>query len=69
MRPEEKARELFWPFYDLGVSAQIAKRCALIAVHEIEKEITEYGCANDELQNMDSTFRYWDAVKIEVAKL
>lgn len=79
MTPKEKARELF-TIYRFVLSKRnaplgnqkdlIAKQCALIAVDEIEEALTDYGKGDSlELQNMDSTFRYWWKVKQEIEKL
>ncbi len=46
-----------------------AKKCALIAVAEIESELTRYDESSHELQNMESDFRFWDAVKQEIETL
>ena len=39
MTPEEKARELFNLYLNVGMGDGWAKECALIAVDEIEKEV------------------------------
>ncbi len=77
MTPKENAKELFekyfniidnsHPLTDINISA---KQCALIAVDEIEKALTDYGSGDSlQLQNMDSEFRYWEQVKNEIEKL
>jgi hypothetical protein len=77
MTPKEKARELFDKMmYHIMYNCQptlsemVAKECALIAVDEIEKALTDYGRGDSfQLQNMDSEFRYWEQVKNEIEKL
>jgi hypothetical protein len=77
MTPKEKAKEIYCKYTDaldirdLRTTANpFAKRCALIAVDEIEQALTDYGRGDSlELQNMDSTFRYWQEVKQEIENL
>ena len=73
MTPKEKADELIQKmidtYYDTSdfVYDSSAKKCALIAVDEIEKALTDYGRGDSfQLQNMDSEFRYWQQVKQEI---
>jgi hypothetical protein len=79
MTPKQKAKELFSNFGKVTskqlkkggyrYNVDIAKQCALIAVSEIENELTDYGRRMDELQNMDGEWRFWDKVKEEIEKL
>jgi len=77
LTPKEKAKEIYCKYTDaldirdLRTTANpFAKRCALIAVDEIEQALTDYGRGDSlELQNMDSTFRYWQEVKQEIENL
>lgn len=75
MTPEEKARQLIEKYANYNWSNPIelmkerTKQCAIITVDEIEKALTEYGEANNELQNMDRTFNYWQEVRKEIEKL
>ena len=79
MSPKEKAKEIFEKFQSIEDSKSYmggqllftdeAKQCALIAVEEIEEALYQYGVKSMELQNMDSTFRYWQQVKTEIEKL
>jgi hypothetical protein len=72
MTPKEKAKELIskYEFFDVdGRYLCDPKQCALIAVSEIENELTDYGRRMDELQNMDGEWRFWDKVKEEIEKL
>jgi len=41
MTPKDKAQDLFNKFYDLPVILSTAKDCAIIAVDEILREITD----------------------------
>jgi hypothetical protein len=78
MTPKEKAEELFNKYciylragllYD-EEAREDAKQCALIAIDEIEKALTDYGRGDSlQLQNMDSEFRFWEQVKQEIEKL
>lgn len=43
-----------------------AKKCALICISEIELALTEYGTQSNELQNMDSEWRWIEEVKSEI---
>jgi hypothetical protein len=76
MNPKEKAENLVTTFrplvahdkdeedgfeYSREVETYYAKQCALIAVDEIEKALTNY--------DMDSEFRFWEQVKQEIEKL
>ena len=74
MTPQEKAKELVGKFYYRKVihntSIIDSKQCALMAVDEIEKALTDYGRGDSfQLQNMDSEFRFWEQVKQEIEKL
>ena len=71
MTPKEKAKELVSKMLkEVGYDTDLALPCALIAVDEIEKALTEYGRGDSfELQNMDSEFRFWNEVKQEIEKL
>lgn len=78
MEAKDKARELVHSFLTASFGSMeeyvpvpyvFAKQCALIAVGEVEKALTEYGRANDELQNMDREFNYWQEVRKEIEKL
>ena len=77
MTAQEKALDIFNKYYydsDSDLLCTVLSRidaieCALIAVDEIEKALTEYGRANDELQNMDRELNYWQKVRKEVGKL
>jgi hypothetical protein len=46
-----------------------AIQCALIAVEQIETALTDFGQESDELQNMDSEFRFWDKVKNSIKSM
>ena len=48
---------------------ETAKKCALIAVDEIEAEFTEFGQWSHELQNMEQEFRFLNLVREEIKKL
>lgn len=75
MTAKEKANRLVSLFeeqqeyYDANQCSRIAKQCALIAVDEILAALTDYGEENDELQNMESDFRFYEKVKSEIEKL
>lgn len=69
MTAQEKAYQLYGKYRSCQLLPFFAKKCALIAVDEIEKALTEYGRANDELQNMDREFNYWQEVRKEIEKL
>jgi hypothetical protein len=38
MTPKEKAKELFFIFYEIGIDQYDTKQCVLIAVNELIKE-------------------------------
>jgi hypothetical protein len=65
MTPKEKAEDLFDSFvrdgYDLVMSEDMAKRCALIAVNEIIEELI--------VTDFSNRFNYWQEVKQEIEKL
>jgi hypothetical protein len=75
MTPKAKAASLFNKMYKYqldkssDVSWQLAKKQALVCVDQMEEALTNYGAASDELQNMDSEWRYLDEVKTEIAAL
>jgi hypothetical protein len=74
MTTKEKAESIFHQMYKIlwhtNAEPIHCKECALIAVDEIEKALTDYGRGDSfQLQNMDSEFRYWDKVKKEIEKL
>ena len=79
MTAKEKAKELVDSFMNLKppklsdysqIYLPTAKLCALIAVDQIEKALTDYGRGDSfQLQNMDSEFRFWEQVKKEIEKL
>jgi len=58
MTPKEKAIELVGKFYNEIRYFERAKQCALIAVDNLIKYVTEYGGKN-----------YWQEVKKEIEKL
>ena len=74
---KEKAEELVLKYLRLQepdynwFHKGLAKKCALIAVDEIEKSLLEYDNRNNtyELQNMDRDFNYWKQVKKELENL
>jgi hypothetical protein len=80
MTPQEKAKELLEKMnvihYLKGNGLPVSmhksqvKKCALIAVDEIEEALTDYGRGYSfQLQNMDSEFRFWENVKQEIENL
>lgn len=80
MTAKEKAEELYSKYYDRiehslsedvsGFEKDIVKHLVVIAVAEIEQALTDYGRGDSfQLQNMDSEFRFWEQVKIEIEKL
>lgn len=59
MTPKEKADELVTKMLkEVGYDTDLAIPCALIAVDEIEKALTNY--------DMDSEFIFWQEVKQEI---
>jgi len=81
LTPKVKAKELiekFRKYVDSDVDGEKgfefskkrqtrnAKKCALITWSEIVDELIDYGETTDELQNMDSVFRWWADVKTEI---
>jgi hypothetical protein len=66
MTPKEKAEELFNKMKGFRVKHTHSKKCALIAVEEIEKAI-DFDWI--EVQNLESEHRYWEQVKEELKKL
>ena len=78
MTPKEKAKELvdkYWIYLRAGLlydeeAKEDAKHCASIAVEEIEEALADYGRGDSlQLQNMDSEFRFWEQVQIEIQEL
>lgn len=75
MTAKEKANELFNKMYKYqidktcDISWFLARKCALVAVTQIEDALTNYGAMSDELQNMDSEWRFWSDVKTELNNL
>lgn len=78
MKAKQKAKQLiekFRPYVDTEIAGEnnfeyskqqetiMAAKCALIAVSECIQTLIDYGTDNDELQNMDSDFRFWDEVQ------
>jgi hypothetical protein len=79
MTPQEKAQDLIEKHYialfdsdsDKGeeiLVTTLAKKAALITVDEIENALTDYGRNTDELGDMDTEWRYWDKVRIEIRR-
>lgn len=62
MTREEKAKELYWKYYqtvsDTSCPEETAEQCALIAVDEILNYIGEEDCIYPSTQ-----FEYWQEVK------
>ena len=85
MTPKEKAAEIYdrMDYFTNGyvgssmlsntefsdVKVKNTKALALLIVDQIENALTEYGSESNELQNMDSEFRFWDAVRNEINAL
>lgn len=72
MTPKEKAKELYWKYYqnisDTSFPEETAKLCALIAVDEIIEECGNWaGGTNDGWDT--KRFDYWQEVKQEIEKL
>lgn len=65
MTPKEKAEDLIDLYvrdgYDLVMSEDMAKRCALIAVNEIIEELI--------VTDFSNRFNYWQEVKQEIEQL
>jgi hypothetical protein len=68
MTPKEKAEELFEAMKGFRVKHTHSKKCARVAVEQIELALTNYGATSDELQNMDSEWRFWQSVTNELNK-
>ena len=71
MTPKIKALELFNRFYDpylTKTDLKNAKRCALIAVDEIIKELETF-YPKYESWDLKAKFSYWQEVKQEIEKL
>lgn len=69
MTPKQKAEELIRLFSSNCRECSgddKARELALLCVGEIEQALIEYGRETDELQNMDSEFRWWDKVTAEL---
>jgi hypothetical protein len=71
MTPKEKAKELFNNIYyiedsndNYPMSCETAKKCALIAVNEIIKEIV----INLHRHDMVDRYSYWEDVKKQIDK-
>lgn len=62
MTPKEKAKEIIFKFWDLGLGFYEQKKCALIAVDEILK-------ANAVWYEGSIPYKYWQKVKQEIEKL
>jgi hypothetical protein len=64
MTPKEKAKELYWKYYqnisDTSFPEETAKKCALIAVDEILDNLED---------NTGKDIKYWQEVKQEIEKL
>ncbi len=56
-----KDKTIFYVVEDHSIKAAI--QCALISVTEIEDALTNYGAMSNELQNMDSEWRFWQSVR------
>ena len=65
MTPKQKAKELFNKMYDFSIFEESAKKCALIAVDEIIKEIDNN---YDTLHSADRK-QYWKGIKKEIENL
>ena len=72
MTPKEKAIDLTADFYDIksnepdyGMEWEMAKKCALISVDEIIKQLTPI----EEAPNNKDAFNYWEEVKNEIENL
>ena len=67
MTPKEKAKELYWKYYqnvsDTSFPEETAKQCALIAVDEIVNAIAF------DFENTSENTIYWLRVKQEIEKL
>lgn len=64
MTAKEKAKELYWKYYqnisDTSFPEETAKQCALIAVDEILDNLED---------NTGKDIKYWQKVKQEIEKL
>ena len=78
MSPKQKAKELFdkfyyiVPSYELPIDDQVAKECALIAVHEILQINwihSQPECFDDLANEYKEKSFYWNEVKKEIEKL
>lgn len=82
--PKEKAEELIGKFYKFSrqdssgfltsnedMYIKNAIKCTIICVDEVIKSLEEYDERNNthELQNMESSFRYWEKVRKELELL
>jgi len=72
MTPKEKAKELFdkffkstHPYYDL----ENAKKCALIAVDEVQQLIKDLSSCKNRFIYIIDEMNYWQEVKQEIEKL
>jgi hypothetical protein len=66
MTPKEKAEQMFNDMKGFRVKHIHSKKCATKAVIEVILALEEYGKSTDELQNMESEFRWWQEVKKEI---
>lgn len=71
MTPKEKAVSITGNIFNNveQLPYSLCKQIAQIAVDEIETALYEYGQETNELQNMDSEFRFWAKVKKEIEQL
>jgi len=74
MEPKEKALELFDKYYKLlflrETTKKIAVKCAIIAVDEILKVLTDKWTELEFFtQELADTVDYWNSVKSELNKL
>ena len=72
MTPKEKAKELYWKYYqnisDTSFPEETAKQCALIAVDEILNLGFDIRCDATE-RCVSPVMNYWQEVKQEIEKL
>jgi hypothetical protein len=73
MTPKEKAEELIEEFYkiedskldeDAWIDSYLAKRCAMVAVDEIIREVDWH-----DFETPNKVLNYWQEVKQEIEKL
>ena len=72
LTPKEKAKEIFDKMYfvddpmgNYPMCFETAKQCALIAVDEIENQLTPI----EKAPNNKEAFKYWKKVKEELLKI